>query len=269
MNETSRSLVSADRPIAFPRVHYLPTEILCETFQIVLSSAEAKQYYPQLQCLSAVCRRWWDVVDQFPLFWSRFQQCDGPTLWEKALEKSSSYPLDVWFQGALYELQNFLHQLRPHMDRCRRIRLSYDGAGFKTEDVFEPLFLPAASLETFHLVDEAGWNYLNKMELFGGQAHSLKEVKLTGIVCDWRSGVFSGLTVLHISWGTFPTLGHLSRVLKRCNDLQQLELTYNEFEGDESDPSAWNPVDLPQLRHLSVGFLTAAIPSSFLTELSR
>ncbi|KAG9046695.1 hypothetical protein FS837_003848 [Tulasnella sp. UAMH 9824] len=253
MDATTRSVASVENSNAVPPVHSLPTEILSQVFQVVLSSAEEKEYYSQLQYLSVVCRRWWDLVDDSPLFWNRIQFSDGPAIWEKALEKSSSYPLDVWFKGTLYKLQDFLHRLRPHIDRCRTVKISYDGVGVRTDDVFEPLFLPTASLEMFHLIDETTWNVLDNMELFGGQAPSLKEIKLTGIICDWSSAVFSGLTVLQISWGFFPTIGHLLAVLVSCNGLQQLVLTYNQFESPDVDLNALANVTLPHLQHLSVG----------------
>lgn len=268
MDASTRSVVSVNSSNAVPPVHCLPTEILSQTFQVVLSPVEQEQYYPQLQYLSAVCRRWWDLVDNSPLFWNRIQKCDGPPIWEKALKKSSSYPLDVWFQGAFYELQDFLHQLRPHISRCRKMRISYNDAGSKVDDVLAPLFLPTASLETFHLIDEGGWITLDKMELFGGQAPSLQEIKLAGIVCDWRSGVFSGLTVLQISWSIFPTLGHLLGVLVRCNSLRQLVLTYNKFESLDVDANALANITLTHLQHLSIGSFERITTERLLEEIT-
>ncbi|KAJ7764665.1 hypothetical protein B0H14DRAFT_367701 [Mycena olivaceomarginata] len=165
-------------------VRYVPPELICEIFLLVLLSADEDSANRATVpwCLSLVCRSWRQAALSYPPLWCSiilhsYPTRDPLTMTETQLLRSRNLPLDISWQTDKSVDFRLLESVVAHCGRWRTLRLNHCRTVFRGAlDWLRPAVGRLARLEKLEMVFSSGT--LSVPDVFG-TAPALREVILT------------------------------------------------------------------------------------------
>ncbi|KAG8886583.1 hypothetical protein FRB97_000002 [Tulasnella sp. 331] len=223
----------------------LPATILLDIFFIVLKADEDYAYYETLYTLSQVSAGWALIIRQSPSFWRLINFNHSAQIHDIALSRSKESPIDIIdsMSGELGSNDSLITRLIPQSHRWRSMK--YCGSTDHCwVDRLSSIHAPALE----HLDINVSMRP-RILELFRGEAPSLKYLHLWGCSIDWRSNMLSGLRTLQLNAiaPVPPSVEELVNVLRASPTLIKLILSRFECAASSSDSPLARPVELVHL----------------------
>ncbi|KAG8865399.1 hypothetical protein FRB96_000289 [Tulasnella sp. 330] len=226
-------------------VNSLPEHILLNIIFLILLEANNK-YYKALCILSQVSAGWALLIRESPSLWGLIDFNHPAQIQHIALSRSKESLINII--DSLSDKQGgndpLIARLIPQSHRWRSVKYY----GFPSRcwlDSLNDVQVPALKYLDIHLAVCP-----RMLDLFQGEAPSLKHLRLWGCSINWRSDMLSGLHTLHLNgvYPTCPSVDDLINVLRASPTLVNFDLSHFKCEAP-SDDSALRakPVDLPHL----------------------
>ncbi|KAG8957228.1 hypothetical protein FRC03_010349 [Tulasnella sp. 419] len=242
----------------------LPNELLEEIILYVVESQfPYGRYLKDLNRISLICSRMYDIIENTPRFWSSIAS-QSILQTSTQLKKSADCPLRIYISGDL----NTVSLLSSHIHRWQHVHFRYLNI-----DDWNLLFRkPAPLLESFRV---ECWLPGLALELFQGHAPKLRHLDIANHCMSWDLGLMKGLTYLRLrAWDSrtkaMPTSGQYLEMLMNCPNLEEFHLTGRGYVSKTPNLSNTLQADvhLPRLIILALtGELQGAIVQSFLRHI--
>ncbi|KAG8910812.1 hypothetical protein FRC01_006115 [Tulasnella sp. 417] len=215
-----------------PTAYQLPTEILTYIIHWALPSVKitpahavttSDAYMRLLYALRQVSKRWQDLVDGTPSFWTVILSTLPFHANNATIFRSASGPLTIVFEDS--EEPNtsdrgsaFLGMIAHTRSRWSTIYLN----GCSENCLAGFLATPAPLLRTVAVFDS--WREGEEpLELLGGQTANLRHVELSEVPLQWRTGLFMELKSLSMTAVTSDlTTNHIIDFLEASPGLEEL-----------------------------------------------
>ncbi|KDQ19005.1 hypothetical protein BOTBODRAFT_170976 [Botryobasidium botryosum FD-172 SS1] len=206
----------------------IPNEILSYILELAGKDCRARWGARVILNLSHVSRRWREVALETPRLWTCPLMFSTKFV-DICIARSRNLPLDICPGARRYA--DRLHEVLPHRQRWRSLRLSYSP---KDSKLVQPsLSAPAQMLETLHLrcrntqwdKDCASDSKVLHRNPFRGNTPHVREVLLSGVFFPFTSPIFSGLLKLSLNSMQFDkvdTIYQLLRALEACPCMESL-----------------------------------------------
>ncbi|KAG8929781.1 hypothetical protein FRC01_003776 [Tulasnella sp. 417] len=241
-------------------INQLPIEIFLPIIEWVLKKwyyGHGLVYYRHLCALSAVCTRWYSMVQHSPQLWTTVPGAIKEEGLKKILQRSSDKLLEVEYNGVGEEGEGYAEHLTKLLDilgsasgRWRTLNLTTSSSNVRIRDFLQ---LPAPNLKRLsfedHQPSESG---MDNIEFFGGNCPNLKDIHIYGATCNWFEPVFKGLDFLKLSDITFDTVAPILDLIRPLSQLTRLDI--RDCHISEDVPEGTQPVSLPNLQFLRVEF---------------
>ncbi|TFY64382.1 hypothetical protein EVJ58_g2670 [Rhodofomes roseus] len=243
-------------------VSKLPLELLSEVF-LILAGTTVKEYGVPVvasDVVAQVCRKWRALALSMSRLWQRFivtERCIMITVQERLL-RSKMRPLEVQILGwptSTTFAEGLLPVVRAIAGQSRRVKyfvvtgldLDY------TELIMEEFSETAPILRTLYIdadVQEVLQEALpaRTLSLFGGQTPQLLRATVIGAPVSLDS--FSTLKKLVLQNQIHTSVPKLLSALRRCPELQELNLGFVRRCWDKNTSYPTDPIDLPCLKQL-------------------
>ncbi|KIO25121.1 hypothetical protein M407DRAFT_25554 [Tulasnella calospora MUT 4182] len=216
-------------------IFQLPTETLTSIIHWALPYAgftsineaidSSWEYMRKLYILRRVSKRWYDVIDGTPSFWTVLLSTLPSHVNGATVVRSASRPLAIVFEHPEEpniddhpSPEEFLGTVGPTRSRWSAVALDT----FDDEGISEYLATSAPLLHTVVIRNE--WNYwvtMEPLELLGGQAANLRHVDVSCALLQWRTGLFSELKSLSLTQVDLM-VGQVIDFLHASPDLEEL-----------------------------------------------
>ncbi|KAG8910914.1 hypothetical protein FRC01_006052 [Tulasnella sp. 417] len=233
----------------------LPTELLAEIFRSSLPSAELTlnrvearllSYMRKLYKMRLVAKRWQEIIDGTPTFWTFVLSILPPDVNETTILRSRNGFLAIVYAFAPRE-GGYL-SAKDFFKSCAHIFPRW--SAYRGPLLSEYLEKPAPQLETIIVMRNNGHD--EPLELLGGCATSVRHVDPSYVSIRWKAGLFTKLKVLKL-----VKVGHnpqelnttlLLDILLASPFLEQLEFSRMDVITDTS--SSYPIITLPRLRSI-------------------
>lgn len=229
-------------------------------FHLVLEDLEIPRHFRGLRELAWVCDEWHGIIHTTPSLWALVSTNFSPTLLQAALDKSRHALLKVThLQTSSNDEPRFANLLKvaQHVHRWQEASLTLPNI----ERVRHYLQLPAPLIT--HM-DITAIHPDHSIDLFGGQAESLKSLRLCRVPISFDTPVLSNLWHLELQeLYHSPTTADLLRALDACPHLVRLSLKHIRADAVPL-PEDHPVVVLPNLKELRIAQLPFAYSSIIL-----
>ncbi|KAG8946929.1 hypothetical protein FRC04_011356 [Tulasnella sp. 424] len=232
------------------RPNHLPVELL--TFILQLRFPDTNVYRSEedmeaLYSLRLVSKVWKEVIENIPKLWTYISTCFPMTVIRDSLRRSKTYPLRIkishsslsWFDDHPHitpqDLLQLLQLLQPHSYRWNTL----DYASGRKRDLVDNkhvtsfLESPAPILQRIH-VDLDGFSPVPTVNLAGGQAKTLKHLRLRDVSLPWSSSILHGLETFNLAIkGTVPA-EEIINLFVKSPALRRFELDCQGTDGQNN-----------------------------------
>ncbi|KAG9043975.1 hypothetical protein FS837_008931 [Tulasnella sp. UAMH 9824] len=250
-------------------LHQLPIEIFIRIISDALAPLRTlgrsrSTCLSRLVRFSPVCKRWKDVIEGTPSFWTIIDILDPPAIISAAISRSESRPLNIIaISSGMMQLVSHFHTF-CHPDklnqfittaitvspRWRSIQLVVPSS----EKASAVMNAPAPIMKSLDLESRRPIRvgFSNGGVAFQGTDPQLRRVRLHCVAIPWDSYLLRGLRDLSISGlETFaPSCEETLAILKACPGLVALNLSLKPAATVES-PKKATPLTLAELQSLS------------------
>lgn len=245
-------------------VSRLPLELLSEVFSILANETVKEEYVPVIasDVVAQVCRKWRALALSMSGLWKRLvitERCTIRTVQERLL-RSKTRPLEVQILSsptAASFAEGLLPVVRGITRHSRRIKyFVVTGLDFdSTERIMKEFSEAAPILRTLYIdadVPDVSPEALaaRTLSLFGGHTPELLRATVIGAPVSLYS--FSGLKKLVLQDQVCISAPKLVSTLRRCPELQELNLGFVKQCWDEDTTYPTEPIDLPYLKDLTL-----------------
>ncbi|KAG9019730.1 hypothetical protein FRB90_011001 [Tulasnella sp. 427] len=245
-------------------MHRLPTEIFLYLITEVLTAGIVERprshhdtHLGRLVNYYIVCKRWKEIIETTPSFWTTINLLDPPALSALAVTRSANLPLTVIALPGGTSLPQRWPEFKNLMLKNSKSWRSAEIAIPWSAELDDVLGADLPVLESLTLRTRSP--YLSQVstaqKVFQMVPRRLVRLALHGIAIPWtlqffRHLKFLSLTGLH---AFSPTCDELLGVLKECSGLVELELDLEEpTEETQTRQDPGPPFTLPQLTSVSL-----------------
>ncbi|KAG8908063.1 hypothetical protein FRC01_007506, partial [Tulasnella sp. 417] len=224
---------------SFPPISQLPTELLIAILQLSLPEIHLRSRYAalnlgfrmkRLYTMRAVTKRWQQVIDGTPSFWTIIVSTLPLHVNEKSILRSSDLPLSLIYDDTRlvgppnHPSDTFFKLVQHSRLRWAALAMSLDDPGILSDYV-------AATLPLLHTIilriSRPHGFHSEPRELLGGHTTNLRVVYLEGVSSPWLVGSFvqlKSLTLKNLAHATL-TGGQLLDAIRASPGLQVLKLS--------------------------------------------
>lgn len=254
----SHEITSHAPTITVPCISTLPTELLVEIIRLALPPVEfmlpelefcAFLHVQRLYTMRSVAKRWQEIIDEIPLFWTFVVSTLPSHVNEATIRRSGTGPLAIvharervfdTYSDAWPSLEDFLDPLAYTFPRWSAY------SGLVASKYFDK---PAPQLQKI-ILTQSTWSTA-PLELLGGSAPNLRHVHLSNLSIRWKAGLFAGLNVLKLEnvENEGLTTMYLLDILHASPCLEHLELALMAATVDNG-PAYSQAITLPNLRSI-------------------
>jgi F-box-like len=238
---------------ALAPISILPEDIMGTIFLEVKTTAEGSDENRKAWILSShVCRRWRDMMLDYPLLWSGFAPGDVSLL-EQALARSKDVPLTIKFHSNS-AIESALPVLSKALSQTSRLKdLNLRGYATTLERVFAPLITAAPILQVLSIESTDGLASLSP-DFLNQDAPSLQELRLKDYTVSLTSPLLRGLThlMMHVDETSASIPGNdVLNALGGMAGLVDLDLDLGNVDTDDMESSR-PATELPHLKKLTL-----------------
>lgn len=236
--------------------HQLPPELLVKIFHFILEVGPVSDHFRGLHRLACVCHRWNDIIREAPSLWGYIATPFSPPLIKNAIARSKGAPLEVdlsvggTYQAAFKQLAEAAKQAH----RWRRVSLQIGDFHEHRSYLEVPAPLITHADIRSPTTSDIGTRSHSPpfVNLFQGQAHRLRDLRLCGISIPFHSPMLSELHHLELNSVTVgPSTSTLLQILSACPTLSSLILL--SVHGDIDTPhNVLSPVVMSHLDDLAL-----------------
>ncbi|KAH6904631.1 hypothetical protein BKA70DRAFT_1295926 [Coprinopsis sp. MPI-PUGE-AT-0042] len=247
---------------ALAPISILPEDVMGSIFLEVKTTAEGSDENRKAWIRSShVCRRWRDMMLDYPLLWSGFAPGDVSLL-EQALARSKEVPLTIKFHSNS-AIESALPVLSKALSQTSRLKdLNLQGYASTLERVFAPLVTAAPILQTLSIHSTDGVASLSP-DFLNQDAPSLQELRLRDYTISLTSPLLRGLTHLMMKVDeTTPSMpgDDVLNALNGMPGLVDLDLDLGNVNTDDTASTA-QITELPHLSKLTLKRCGRLFPS--------
>ncbi|KAG8974767.1 hypothetical protein FRC05_006927 [Tulasnella sp. 425] len=246
-------------------LHRLPIENFVQIITGALEPFNTRGYsgpthLARLVALCEVCRRWREVINSTPSFWTTIDILDPPAVTSAAISRSANHRLN--FIGAPRSgavrfasrppdrCAEFSRTAMMHSTRWRSIEL----VAASPEDVLAIMNAPAPVLQSLEMKSMAPSQlyFQNGASMFQNTNPRLRRLGLHGVAIPWDSSILRDLQYLSISTldNFVPSCEEILRILRACPGLVEVHLSLKLIATVKTSKKG-PPFTLPQLVSMS------------------
>ncbi|KAG8910259.1 hypothetical protein FRC01_006430 [Tulasnella sp. 417] len=254
---------------SFLPIHQLPLEILGRSIYLAIYF-DLEPFSKRLSTLSTVCKRWHEVIQSLPRFWSVLDCRTRPSTLQHILSRSMNTPLLVNCDARHHPANVgwFLDTVLPHSARWES--LYYCGSANSLGEVATVFESPTPTLSDFYVYNtdfEQAKQGVAQPLFHLSEGRNLRDVHLRAAVLSCDSPRMTDLRSLQLTWlSSPPSVADLSACLLQSPRLDSLVLAHFFPTSTAPAPSTPQPtfsIPMSELQDLEV----LNVPQSYYFDL--
>ncbi|KAG9023628.1 hypothetical protein FS837_005693, partial [Tulasnella sp. UAMH 9824] len=214
---------------SFLPIHQLPLEILGRALYLAIHF-DLEPFSKRLWTLSTVCKRWHEVIQTTPQFWSVLDCRTRPSTVRYVLGRSMNTPLFVNYdtRPQYQTVRWFLDAIRPHSARWES--LYYCGSAHCLGEIATVFDSPTPILADFYVYNtdfEQAKTRVAQPLFTLSEGRNLRDVHLRAAILSYDSPRLVSLRSLQLTWlSSPPSVAELSEIILQSPRLDSLVLAH-------------------------------------------